>query len=488
MSDAAHSVDRLRQDNAALRQRIAELEARPTRVEFSPATAPHIDALLHNLPGMVYRCRNDSDWTMDYVSAGAQELTGFLPEDLRQGRVTYASIILSEDRGQVWEEIQAALSARQRFELVYRIRGADGTLKWVWERGWGIWLDSGELLALEGFITDITRHKDVELALRESEHNYRRIVEGGQEGIWTLDGESRTTFVNPRMAEMLGYGVQEMLGKPLLDFMSEEWQAIALSKVQERRQDVIERHDFKFRRKDGSEIWTLLSTNPILDEAGHYSGTLAMAVDITDRKQIEASLQELAISDPLTGLLNRRRFYDLAQQELERFKRYGCPMAAIMADLDHFKAINDQYGHLIGDQVLQGVARMLRENLRQPDLLCRYGGEEFAILLPETDLHTASMTAERLRSTLDSHPIETDQGPLHLTISLGAATVGPGSAISVETLLDDADRMLYVAKHAGRNQVAIWDLASNRKMLTEPSSTPASAEVRTLWPRHCGER
>ncbi|WP_200375835.1 sensor domain-containing diguanylate cyclase [Thiocystis violacea] len=467
--NSSHSMDdHLREENATLRLRLSVLEASLAETRPSPAAALRIDKLLDNLPGMVYRCRDDPDWTMEYVSVGARELLACSPDDLLQNRISYAGLILHEDRQGVWDEIQQALALERRFELRYRVQVRDGAIKWVWERGWGVWSDSGELIALEGFITDITDTKQAEHALLESERRYRRIVENSQEGIWTIDAEQRTNFVNARMAEMLGYPVEEMLGRSLLEFMSEEFRGIALNQIQQRRQGTREPHDFPLQRKDGGEIWALMSTTPLLDEKGRHRGTLAMVVDITDRKRMEARLRELAISDPLTGLLNRRHFYELAQRELERFTRYRRPLAAIMADLDHFKSINDEQGHLIGDQVLQTVARMLSESMRQTDLLCRYGGEEFAMLLPETDIRTASLTAERLRAMFDTQPIDTERGPLRLTVSLGVAAISAGETISLETLLDNADRMLYAAKDGGRNQVAIWDLSSNRKVLAKP--------------------
>ena len=191
---------------------------------------------------------------------------------------------------------------------------------------------------------------------------------------------------------------------------------------------------------------------------------LEVATDITERKRMEDELRRLAISDSLTGLFNRRHFFELAQLEYERFRRYSHPLALIMADIDHFKAVNDQYGHLIGDQVLQAVADTLQRNLRQVDILGRYGGEEFAMALPETDTATARALAERLRTAIADRVFATGQGPLALTLSLGVAAVSDRASIDFEHLLDAADRMLYQAKLAGRNRVMTWD--------AETKSTP----------------
>lgn len=184
---------------------------------------------------------------------------------------------------------------------------------------------------------------------------------------------------------------------------------------------------------------------------------LEIATDITERKRMEEELRRLAISDSLTGLFNRRHFFKLAQKEYERFRRYHRPLALMMADIDHFKAVNDRYGHLIGDQVLQAVAGILQRNLRQVDILARYGGEEFVMALPETDITTALALAERLRNAISDTVFATEHGPLSLTLSLGVVAMSDGNSISFEYLLDTADRMLYQAKQAGRNRVVAWD-------------------------------
>jgi len=474
MTHSADAFERLVATNAALQQRINELEAcaaqRAPQIAPPPEQSPHIGLLLDNLPGMVYRCRNDPSWSMHYVSAGAEGLTGYDPDNLRHQRLAYADLILEEDRARVWKHVQAALDIDRCFELVYRIRTCQGAIKWVWERGWGIYSDVGEIIMLEGFITDISALKTTEQALRDSEQRYRHIVESSHEGIWMFDTDGHTTFVNTRMAAMLGYEVEEMLGNDLYDFMPEDWRKTTRDNFGRGLQDAAEQHDVRLLRKDGTQIWALLSVKALTDGNGRPNGLLAMAADITDRKRMEAALHDLAISDPLTGLLNRRHFYQLAEEELERVRRYRYPVAALMVDLDQFKRINDTFGHIAGDAVLQTSAKVMREQLRGSDILCRYGGEEFAILMPEADLATAKGTAERLRLGLAAQAVETEPGSISMTASFGIAAMTPDSMLTLETLLDYADRMLYVAKKNGRNRVEAWDTARS-------TSPPAPASV-----------
>lgn len=164
--------------------------------------------------------------------------------------------------------------------------------------------------------------------------------------------------------------------------------------------------------------------------------------------------RRLATIDSLTGLYNRRHFIELAGRELERALRYGRPLAAMMLDIDRFKRVNDTHGHAVGDQVLRVVARRCRANLREIDLVGRYGGEEFAALLPENDLNSARIAAERLRRCTAEVPIDTAGGPVSVTLSLGVAACTENCP-DLENLIGRADQALYAAKIAGRNRVCI---------------------------------
>jgi diguanylate cyclase (GGDEF)-like protein len=169
--------------------------------------------------------------------------------------------------------------------------------------------------------------------------------------------------------------------------------------------------------------------------------------------QLTADLEILATTDGLTSLLNRRHFESLARVEWARFQRYGRPLSLMLLDIDKFKSVNDRFGHDAGDLVIKAVAHICKSTKREPDVLARIGGEEFVLLLPETDENSAGIAAERLRKAVQEHPLSLPDGAtLQVTISIGLA----GAALSMasfEILLKRADEALYEAKRTGRNKV-----------------------------------
>ena len=193
---------------------------------------------------------------------------------------------------------------------------------------------------------------------------------------------------------------------------------------------------------------------PLFDRNGKVDAVVLVSTDVTDRRRLERDLELQARTDPLTGLFNRRHFMTLAEADLARATRYRLPLSAIMLDIDHFKRINDSRGHRTGDLVLQNLAQLTKQTLRDVDIVGRLGGEEFAILLPQTGLDQALEVAERLRLAIAQSEVMPDAGlPLHYTASLGVACVTEGAPTNVDTLLSEADQALYAAKKSGRNKV-----------------------------------
>lgn len=178
---------------------------------------------------------------------------------------------------------------------------------------------------------------------------------------------------------------------------------------------------------------------------------------LTDLEKAKAQLNYFATIDPLTNTFNRRHFLELSERKIKRTQPSNGHASFLLFDIDHFKKINDEHGHIIGDQVLHGISQICMKNLRTDDILGRFGGEEFVILLPETKLEDARNIAERLRLLIAETSIETEIGPINTTISIGVAIKERASQLTIDQLLSRADRAMYRAKQAGRNRVVIWD-------------------------------
>jgi diguanylate cyclase (GGDEF)-like protein len=166
-----------------------------------------------------------------------------------------------------------------------------------------------------------------------------------------------------------------------------------------------------------------------------------------------AKVQKMALVDDLTGIFNRGHFFELAEHEFSQSRRYDLPLSAIILDVDHFKKFNDRYGHIVGDQVLANVARVLQVNLREHDILGRYGGEEFSILMPVTDLKAAQNVGTRLRQCVADARVETDAGPVGVNISIGVSEL-KSDMPTLLSLIHRADQAMYIAKSTGGNKVA----------------------------------
>jgi len=207
-----------------------------------------------------------------------------------------------------------------------------------------------------------------------------------------------------------------------------------------------------------------------LEQLELLAGQGAIALE---NSRLFGEVQQLAITDPLTQLFNRRRFFELGEQEFDRSQRYGRPLSVIILDIDHFKRVNDTYGHYVGDQVLQQLAEICSRNIRAIDILARYGGEEFVIVTPETAADEAAVTCERLRTEVAREAFPTTRGPIPITISLGVVDLSHPCR-SLEELLDRSDQALYHSKENGRNRTSIWEEAFTHSQHSDPGEPDSS--------------
>lgn len=281
---------------------------------------------------------------------------------------------------------------------------------------------------------------------------------------WAVDlVNDRMTSANPDwVQQLLGYAPGEL--PPGVH----AWDALVHPDDVERRESAWLAHlkgqtptfeaEFRVRHKDGHWVWLLARGRATArDENGRATRVVGTRIDITRRKQAEELLEAQAFTDGLTGTLNRRRFLELAGVEVERARRHGQPIALLMIDLDHFKSVNDRHGHAGGDTVLQAFVRTALTVMRGSDLFGRVGGEEFAALLPQTDLEGAAALANRLQVMVRDHPVSLPGGTVNYSASIGVAACAAlrDGEVTIASLMLDADVALYRAKGEGRDRVLL---------------------------------
>jgi diguanylate cyclase (GGDEF)-like protein len=316
-------------------------------------------------------------------------------------------------------------------------------------RCWNLW---EELVAgtLADFVAHVLEVEERAEELRKSEENFRRLFEAAPTPlVLARVADGKLGLLNSRAREMLGV---EVTGPYEVDA------AQFYESVDDRNRLLadVAAHGFADNRELSIRTTGGL-TRPCLVSARAlaYRGAPHVAVgfsDVTELKAIEAKLREAAMRDPLTGLFNRRHFYEVGARELERTRRYGRPLSLAMLDVDHFKEKNDRYGHGVGDEILVSLARVAATALRKTDVLARYGGEEFVVLFTETGIDEAARVTERLRAAVANALLVTSAGPVSITVSGGV--VGCSAAdTTLERLVERADRALYRAKDRGRDRV-----------------------------------
>jgi diguanylate cyclase (GGDEF)-like protein/PAS domain S-box-containing protein len=342
----------------------------------------------------------------------------------------------------------------RELELLGRVENVVVRLKTL--SSWPFWaLLSAQRLQFHGEdcafvgLSDITAQKIAEGAVRRSEQNVRALFAASPVAMVLVRMEdSIVLFGNKRCADLFGVTPEELQGKKSPDYyVDPKARERVLGRVMAEGQ--VDGEVVQMRRSSGEEFWALLSARAIEFEGA--PALLAGISDITTQKRLEERLRELAMHDELTGLYNRRHVLDLAESEIARVRRTGTPLSLAMVDIDHFKRVNDFFGHAVGDLALKELAAAMRETLRSSDVPARFGGEEFVLLLTDTGLEGALAVTERLRERVGRAEVRVDdQRVAHFTISAGVAEVAPGETL--ESLLARADEALYRAKAEGRNR------------------------------------
>jgi diguanylate cyclase (GGDEF)-like protein/PAS domain S-box-containing protein len=432
----------------------------------SDDTARVLQTLLGNLDGMVYRCRNDAYWTMEFVSEGCSRVTGYTPEDLLlNDRLSYEELTHPEDRARVRREINEALAARRRFELEYRIQHANGNVRWVWERGIGLYDENGIVASIEGIIEDVTHRRESDLALREAERRYHSLFENAIEGIFRTSPDGHYLDANPALARIYGFASPDELMNSLRDIRKQLY--VDPSRREEfmriiKARGSISGFEAQVYRKNGDVIWISENARAVFDgtQVLYYEGTVE---DVTERKLYQSRIEQQANYDTLTGLANRSLLNDRLQQAIFTAASYGTRLAIVFVDLDRFKFINDSLGHHVGDELLKVMADRFRTCAREYDTVARVGGDEFVLLINgQGEPDSVGTTMERMLKVI-SQPWRSAQGEFEITCSIGVALY-PDDGSDAETLLKHADSAMYRAKEHGRNNFQFFTNELNRMM------------------------
>lgn len=304
---------------------------------------------------------------------------------------------------------------------------------------------------------DIRERKLQEQALRQSAAEIEDLYDHAPCGYHSLDRTGLYVRINRTELAWLGYRREELIGRMRFPDLLTPATSRVFEENFPRFLACGEVHNLEFEmvRRDGTLLPVLLSATAVRDANGQFLMSRSTLFDLTERKRLESEIQRQARTDTLTGLHNRRYFFELAERELARGRRYNGLLAVLMLDLDHFKAVNDAYGHHAGDRVLRGFGEILARSVRDVDIAGRIGGEEFAVVLPEARAEQAVEVAERVRLAVAGADLRLEQGEaLHVTVSIGVAAAAAAES-DIEALLDSADQALYEAKRAGRNRVCI---------------------------------
>ncbi len=311
-------------------------------------------------------------------------------------------------------------------------------------------------------LTDITQQKKAEDALRESEERMKAILIATPDPIVLYNNKGAPEYLNPAFVDLFGWTIDELRGKQI-PFVPDDQEKITSEKLKE-LYDSMNKVQFETRRntKQGNSISVIVSASCIKNLRGGISKLVVILTDITEQKQAKEELKLLnlklahkATHDFLTGAPNRRAIIENLKNELARAQRKQSTLSIGLCDIDHFKHVNDTYGHHVGDDVLCGFVKAIQNILRPYDLIGRYGGEEFLIIVPDSSGSVETDIFERVRAEIAQNKIKTKSGEVGITISIGATNSKKNK--TADAMLTSADAALYKAKDNGRNRVVFDD-------------------------------
>lgn len=301
---------------------------------------------------------------------------------------------------------------------------------------------------------EITEKKQLEKTLDITMKRYQAIVQTAYDGIITIDNEQNIKLINQAAQAIFSMKQDEGIGLPLKELIPARYRQGHNHYIEGFRHSRVDSRPMQTRasvrglRRDGSEFPVEVTISKIkVDDNVEMTAVIR---DISERNQLLEELVSASQEDSLTKLYNRRQFTHIIEQEISRTSRYLRPFSLLMLDIDKFKQVNDKHGHEAGDEVLIHIANMLKENTRTSDACCRWGGEEFLVLLPETLIEDACILAEKIRLQIEITPTQYLGEKFNSTVSIGVKTFTSGDN-SIKEAISHVDSLMYKAKNAGRN-------------------------------------
>ena len=421
-------------------------------------THTQLDSLLAASPAVTYSVSLKTH-AVTYIAPNVKHKLGYEVHEVYDHPGWWGDNIHPEDA--VSDMIQSDWSQWEDDRVVRRYRFCHALGNWLWleDRCKIVRNAQGEATELVGSFVDVTEQQETEEKLRVTRKRLELIIEDFPGALLIEDERRSVVLVNTaycrvfrfekNMKTLVGSDARKLMSESMTVFDDPDSQKLLMKSLLEHKQpsfnDEVIFADGRTMERDFLPV----------SEGDKHLGVLWIYRDITLRKQRESELRRLATTDTLTGLTNRRYFLDRLTQELLRSRRYDATVSLLMLDIDHFKSINDRFGHAQGDEVLRVFSRACQESLREVDFIGRLGGEEFAIALPGTGTEGALQFAERLRSTVEQTSMPLSDGTdLRITVSTGL-TILLTSDLNVDTPLARADSALYEAKHLGRNRVVV---------------------------------
>lgn len=396
----------------------------------------------------------DADGNLRYVSPSMQvALIGRETAVTRESPMKY---VHRADRDAI-QSLFADVCADPHTLRRGRVRLGVGTRPWHWLDFVLVnELDDPDVGGIVFSARDVTAAVEAEEALRRSEARYRTILQTAHEGIWAVDPSGRVLFANEKIAEILGVSLEALYGSDIRDVLAPERAKVVLGRMRGRARTQTFDYDVAHETPCGEQRVVHVTSAPLSDDSG-YLGVLMTVTDITGARAIERQLRRQALYDDLTGLPNRFLLRDRVEHALARSRtRDGAQVAVILIDLDHFKLVNDSWGHPAGDHLLVQVGERLAGAARDADTLGRFGGDEFVVVAEAVDAAGAREIARRVEQAL-SEPFDLNGQRLHVTASIGVAVSPPHSA---EELMRFADTAMNDAKTAGRARIEVFDVAT----------------------------